>query len=298
MKSKHNRIESGCPSCGATYRFSATNVGRDAHCKQCGERFSIRGETIGTATPTHPPIVQPSTGGIYVSTRNLVAVSTLLVASLALFVAWAFLVRREPVSTQPIVNPAERTDVEAAAEDNSPLHGSETVTPSLVAVAEQDKREPVLSKKDGTSDNSHEMRDAFQIGDFFYQIAFCAWVDRAGVRYDLGDAKPYLVLMVVVSNQGKKSHLIPTVSLVDQLGAEHTESGGLMLHPNAFGILKSLNPGMAEAGLVAFEVTEDRQYKAKLSGGYLSGTNAFCNISSLGRFRDLDEMANAFNQSL
>ncbi len=45
-------LKTQCPHCGASYKFKDSSEGKQFKCKQCGDTFRIRSESV-------PPVEQP-----------------------------------------------------------------------------------------------------------------------------------------------------------------------------------------------------------------------------------------------
>ncbi len=69
--------------------------------------------------------------------------------------------------------------------------------------------------------------------------------------------------------------MIPPFHLVDENGAQYDITSQETYLSDAFPIVESLNPGVAKAGSIAFDVPRGHTYRLKLSGGYLSRESAF-----------------------
>ena len=64
-----SQIDYDCPTCGKTYRFSLTNVGRTAKCRECGCKFKIEPDLHMRSEPYVSPVHRRPAEKVYVEYR-------------------------------------------------------------------------------------------------------------------------------------------------------------------------------------------------------------------------------------
>ena len=126
----------------------------------------------------------------------------------------------------------------------------------------------------------HEAMETVSVGYWSYMVDSAEWRDYLS-RNELIDEKPsaaYLVVRIAARNNDKSSSTIPPFTLLDDQGAEHSESANRWRLKDAFGPLESLNPTVQKSGYLVFDVPRDRTYRLKVSGGLMSGKSALINL--------------------
>lgn len=89
----------------------------------------------------------------------------------------------------------------------------------------------------------------------------------------------YLFVQVAVANGNKEAYTIPQLKLVDEQNAEYDSTSKAFAVEGALGMMDQLNPGVAKAGYVIFDVPAGKKYKLKISGGMWSAKYALIELS-------------------
>jgi hypothetical protein len=135
---------------------------------------------------------------------------------------------------------------------------------------------PSSSPRPSVTPSEYKIGDTVAVGYMGYMVRSVRWADRL-TDNQFVKAPPnanYLVVTLGVVNGDKEARMIPPFHLVDENGAQYDTTSQEAYLPDAFPALEGLNPGVAKAGSIAFDVPRDHTYKLKLSGGYWSRDSA------------------------
>lgn len=126
----------------------------------------------------------------------------------------------------------------------------------------------------------HKINERVRVGYWSYMIANWHWADFLGPYPSLErpDAK-FLILDMVIENDDRSASTLPLIKVVDAQGREYDETSKDSLSEDSFGILKSLNPGVASRGRVAFDVPVGK-YAVMVSGGLQSSETAIIELGA------------------
>lgn len=124
----------------------------------------------------------------------------------------------------------------------------------------------------------YQMKEYVTIGYMTYLVGDAFWADK--IKHEKPDAK-FLVIAISVMNNDKEPRTIPPFYLYDDYGAKYEVSSKAISIEGTIGLIKSLNPNVAIAGLIVFDVPKKVKYKLKVSGGYWSTEEAYIELNEI-----------------
>lgn len=104
-----------------------------------------------------------------------------------------------------------------------------------------------------------------KIGHFIYRVGSSMWspVLLSDLDSLIMPKAAFLCVAVKISNADTNPHAVPTLSAVDETGAEHKPSDlpyPLQLDPDT-----NVNPGVSATGVIIFDVPKNREYQLKIT---------------------------------
>lgn len=130
----------------------------------------------------------------------------------------------------------------------------------------------------GATTEHHQIGEDVLIGYWAYRCDGAHWAKSIGynVMTEYPDAE-FLVVNLSILNNDNSASILPPLKLVDAQGREYEESSKSISLGDAFGVLKSVNPGVTSHGSVLFDVPPG-DYSLRVSGGFTSGETALIDL--------------------